>query len=117
MRSDHPIAHVPVRIKRLSPHAVLPKYQSPDAAAMEDFELVRRLRGLGRIAIAEAAVSTSARRWLEHGVGRTTMLNQLCIGAYLAGVSPDRIARWRREAARTTRFVRRQCHRFSIASS
>ncbi len=35
MRPDPPVDHVPVRIKRLSPHAVLPKYQSADAAAMD----------------------------------------------------------------------------------
>ena len=35
MRSDPRIDHVPVRIKRLSPHAVLPRYQSPDAAGMD----------------------------------------------------------------------------------
>ena len=75
----------------------------PDASAMEDFELVRRLRRLGRIGLADAAVSTSARRWLDHGIVRTTMLNQLCIAAYLAGVSPDRIAGWRQETALTTR--------------
>ncbi len=67
----------------------------PDIPAMEDFELVRRLRRLGRIEIAEAAVVTSARRWARHGIRRTTMLNQACIAAYLLGVSAHRIAGWR----------------------
>jgi len=35
VRSDPPVNHVPVRIKKLSPHAVLLKYQSPDAAATD----------------------------------------------------------------------------------
>ncbi len=35
MRPDPPVDHVPVRIKRLSPHAVLPRYQSRDAAGMD----------------------------------------------------------------------------------
>ena len=35
MRPDPFVDHVPVRIKRLSPHAVLPEYQSPDAAGMD----------------------------------------------------------------------------------
>ncbi len=67
----------------------------PDVAAMEDFVLVRRLRRCGRIAIADEAVTTSARRWLGRGIIRTTLLNQACIAAYLGGVSPDRIATWR----------------------
>jgi len=67
----------------------------PELPAMEDFELVRRLRRLGRIAIADAAVTTSARRWRARGVWRTTALNQLCIAAYLAGVPSRRIASWR----------------------
>jgi rSAM/selenodomain-associated transferase 2 len=68
----------------------------PDVAAMEDFELVRRLRRLGRVAIAPEPVVTSARRWRHSGVGRTTCMNQLCVAAYLAGISADRIARWRK---------------------
>ncbi|MFQ5430324.1 MAG: TIGR04283 family arsenosugar biosynthesis glycosyltransferase [Phycisphaerae bacterium] len=68
----------------------------PDVPVMEDFELIRRLRRLGRVRIARAAVTTSARRWLRHGVVRTTLLNQACVAARLAGISPDRIASWRR---------------------
>ena len=67
----------------------------PDAAGMEDLELVRRLRRVGRIGIADACVVTSPRRWLRHGVWRTTLLNQACVAAYLLGVSGDRIGRWR----------------------
>ena len=67
----------------------------PETPIMEDYELVRRLRRLGRIAIADAAVVTSARRWRRLGVWRTTLYNQLCIAAYWLRVSPERIARWR----------------------
>lgn len=63
---------------------------------VEDFELVRRLKRWGRIALAPAAVLTSARRWEQLGVLRTTLLNQAIILAYLFGVSPDRLARWYR---------------------
>ncbi len=66
-----------------------------DIAAMEDFDLVRRLRRRGRIEVAEACVVTSARRWLRCGVIRTTVLNQALVLAWLGGVSADRIARWR----------------------
>ena len=67
----------------------------PEFPAMEDFELVRRLRRIGRIAIAAEHVVTSARRWSKRGVWRTTTLNAACVAAYLCGVSPQRIASWR----------------------
>ncbi len=47
------------------------------------------------IEIAPASVLTSARRWLECGVWRTTLVNKAFIAAYLLGVRPARIARWR----------------------
>jgi len=62
---------------------------------MEDFDLVRRLGREGRIEIAPVAVVTSARRWHRFGFCRTTLLNQICIGSYLLGVDPARIAVWR----------------------
>ncbi|MEE9296895.1 MAG: TIGR04283 family arsenosugar biosynthesis glycosyltransferase [Phycisphaerae bacterium] len=67
----------------------------PQLPVMEDYELVRRLRRLGRIEIAPAAVVTSARRWLTGGVWRTTLYNRVCVAAYRLGVHPDLIARWR----------------------
>ncbi|NJL23414.1 MAG: glycosyltransferase, partial [Leptolyngbyaceae cyanobacterium SM1_3_5] len=68
----------------------------PDLPMMEDFELVRRLRRRGRIAIAPDAVLTSARRWQKLGILKATVINQVAIVAYLIGISPDRIARWYR---------------------
>jgi len=67
----------------------------PDLPIMEDYALIRRLRRMGRIEIAPATVVTSARRWLEGGIWRTTFRNQICIAAYRLGVSPARIARCR----------------------
>ncbi|MCI0620178.1 MAG: TIGR04283 family arsenosugar biosynthesis glycosyltransferase [Acidobacteria bacterium] len=66
----------------------------PELPIMEDFELMRRLRGRGGIAILPQPALTSARRWKEAGVLKTTLANQLIILAYLAGVPPARIARW-----------------------
>jgi rSAM/selenodomain-associated transferase 2 len=43
----------------------------PDLPLMEEYELCRRLRSVGRLALARATVSTSARRFLERGVLRT----------------------------------------------
>jgi rSAM/selenodomain-associated transferase 2 len=67
----------------------------PPLPVMEDYEMMRRLRRLGRIGMAPAAVLTSARRWLACGIWRTTLQNQLCVVAYHLGVPPERIARWR----------------------
>ena len=65
----------------------------PVLPIMEDFELVRRLRARGRIVILPAAIRTSSRRWLNLGVGRTTLINQVIVLAYLAGASPQKLAR------------------------
>jgi len=66
-----------------------------DLPAMEDYELVRRLGQAGRVAMAEAAVVTSARWWLRKGVWCATMLNQACVVGYRLGVDPARLASWR----------------------
>ncbi|MEW6358183.1 MAG: TIGR04283 family arsenosugar biosynthesis glycosyltransferase [Planctomycetota bacterium] len=66
----------------------------PDVPIMEDFEMVRRLRRLGRIVIAPAPAVTSARSWRRLGVWQVTLLHQAFIGAFCAGVDPARIARW-----------------------
>ena len=63
---------------------------------MEDFELVRRLQKLGRIAIVSTPVLTSGRRWQKLGIFKTTLMNQGAIIAYFLGISPDRIAHWYR---------------------
>lgn len=60
---------------------------------MEDFELMKRLQKLGKIAIAPASVITSGRRWQKLGVIKTTLINQLVIAAYYLGISPERISR------------------------
>ncbi|WP_375500941.1 TIGR04283 family arsenosugar biosynthesis glycosyltransferase [uncultured Nostoc sp.] len=68
----------------------------PELPIMEDFELMRRLKRIGRIVIIPTPVVTSARRWLQKGVFKTTLLNQIVIIAYLLGVSPERICHWYR---------------------
>lgn len=67
----------------------------PDRPVLEDYELVRRARKIGKVSISEACVVTSGRRWRATGVWKTTFLNQLIIIAYRLGVSLDRIAAWR----------------------
>ncbi len=63
---------------------------------MEDYEFVRRLRRLGRIAIAPCAARTSGRRWQRLGVVRTTLINQAIILGYHLGISPSRLVTWYR---------------------
>ena len=67
----------------------------PDEPLLEDYELVRRLRRHGRIALAEGAAVTSARRWRKLGLWRATWSNNLCLVAYWLNVPPATIARWR----------------------
>ncbi len=71
----------------------------PAMPVMEDFELVRRLRGRGRVVLADQTVDTSARRWRKTGPWRLTLVHQLMAMGYLVGVSPERIATWRRDRA------------------
>ncbi|HCF26208.1 MAG TPA: glycosyltransferase [Cyanobacteria bacterium UBA11049] len=77
------------------PRAVFDKIGGfPELPMMEDFELMRSLKRWGRIAIIPVPVLTSARRWLQKGVIKTTLMNQIAIIAYLLRVSPERIKRW-----------------------
>ncbi len=69
----------------------------PELPIMEDFELMRRLKRIGQIVIIPTPIVTSARRWLQKGVFKTTLLNQIVIIAYLLGISPKRICRWYRQ--------------------
>lgn len=68
----------------------------PDQPLLEDVELVRRVRRLGRLALLPHAATTSARRWRRLGVARTTVVNQLVLLGYLLGVGPCCLDRWYR---------------------
>jgi rSAM/selenodomain-associated transferase 2 len=65
----------------------------PDQPLMEDVELSRRLRRLGRPACLHARVLTSGRRWEQHGVWRTILLMWRLRFLYWLGASPDKLAR------------------------
>ena len=60
---------------------------------MEDFELMRRLVKRGRIITLPVAVCTSPRRWLQAGIYKIWLINQLVIVAYLLGIPPAKIGR------------------------
>ena len=61
---------------------------------MEDFDLVKRLRRQGRIAIVPVPVVSSARRWQQGGVWRTTLKNQAVLAGYFLGIAPGRLGNW-----------------------
>jgi hypothetical protein len=60
---------------------------------LEDVEMLRRLRRVGRIAVLSPPVLTSARRFETGGPLRTVATNWLIWALYLLGGSPRRLAR------------------------
>jgi rSAM/selenodomain-associated transferase 2 len=63
----------------------------PDIPLMEEFELCRRLRKIGRLALAKATVSTSARRFRKLGVFRTYWRMWWVTTLWRLGVSPAKL--------------------------
>jgi rSAM/selenodomain-associated transferase 2 len=63
----------------------------PDQPLMEEFELCRRLRRLGRLALADATVVTSDRRFRKLGVCRTYLRMWWVTMLYRFGVPPQRL--------------------------
>jgi len=62
---------------------------------MEDIDLMRRLPRYGqRFLIRHYPVTTSARRFVEHGVVRQEALNVILVGLWLLGVKPQALAKW-----------------------
>jgi len=65
----------------------------PDMPLMEEFELCRRLRTVGRLALAPATVATSARRFARLGVLRTYLRMWRVTLGYRWGATPVELAR------------------------
>jgi rSAM/selenodomain-associated transferase 2 len=65
----------------------------PDVPIAEDLLFVQRLKRLGRIATAPAAVITSARRWHREGFLRTLLKNQIILAGCCLSVPPGLLAR------------------------
>ncbi len=59
---------------------------------MEDFDIVRRSRRLGRIALAKSRVTTSARRWTQRGFFWTTLVNQMMVIGWMLKLPPEKLA-------------------------
>jgi hypothetical protein len=65
----------------------------PPWPLLDDWDLARRLRKQGRIAILRDAVETSPRRYLERGVARTVWKNWKTLWHFRRGASPEELAR------------------------
>jgi len=60
---------------------------------MEDLQLCRRLKALARPRCLRPPLSTSSRRWEQHGIWRTVALMWCLRLAYYCGASPEKLAR------------------------
>ncbi len=67
----------------------------PEWPILEDIELVRRLRRIGRVVVAPETAPTSARRWKSDGVCRTFFRHQLILLGHTARISAESLWRWR----------------------
>ena len=66
----------------------------PEQPILEELLFLSRLKKIGRIAIAPARATTSARRWQQHGIIKTTIVNQLMLAGWALGITPERLGRW-----------------------
>ncbi len=74
-----------------------------DAPLFEEVDLVKRLRRQGSFVALDAAIGVSSRRWERDGWLRRTLENRALALAYMAGVSPQRLARHYRATPPTDR--------------
>jgi hypothetical protein len=77
----------------------------PEMLIAEDLFLVRLMSKQGRIAIAPAHAITSGRRWMEGGVLKTTLLNQIILAGFALGIDPKTLARIYRRGMRKKRNI------------
>ncbi len=66
----------------------------PEQPILEELLFLSRLKKTGRIAIAPAWATTSARRWQQNGIVKTTVVNQLMLAGWALGIAPERLGRW-----------------------
>ncbi|MFU8891044.1 MAG: TIGR04283 family arsenosugar biosynthesis glycosyltransferase [Anaerosomatales bacterium] len=67
----------------------------PEIPLMEDYDLVRAARRVGRVAIAPTALVTSDRRWRTTGPWRYTAINTIIVVRRHLGATPAQLAEWR----------------------
>lgn len=64
----------------------------PEIALMEDIAISRQLKKIGKPACIKDKVITAARRWQQHGIGKTIVLMWWLRLAYFLGADPDDLA-------------------------
>ena len=75
-----------------------------DMPIMEDVEIMHRIKKRGdKIVFLQQAVQTSLRRWEKEGVWKCTLRNWSLMSLFVAGVNPQRLAKFYRvhEAGKT----------------
>lgn len=65
----------------------------PTMPIMEDYVFVKTLGKFGKVITLPAKITTSARRWRNMGVIRTTLINQAIVIAYKLGIAPQRLSK------------------------
>jgi cellulose synthase/poly-beta-1,6-N-acetylglucosamine synthase-like glycosyltransferase len=66
----------------------------PEVEIMEDVILIRRLRRLARVVRFRTPLVADQRRWMREGPLRASLRNIFLLALFLAGASPNRLARW-----------------------
>lgn len=66
----------------------------PEVPIMEDYIFMQNIKKYGKICILDEAAVTSARRWKNFGVIRTTLINQFIVLGYNCGVQLPTLAKW-----------------------
>jgi len=80
----------------------------PNLPIMEDYEFIRKIKKVGKISFSRLPLITSARRWQQLGIWKTTWINQRIIFSYHLGVSPHRLKSWYRNQVTTKDKERKQ---------
>ena len=79
---------------------------------MEDIDLLLRMRKKGRLALINRPVTTSARRFVQHGLVGQQLLNVCLVILYIFGVKPETLAGWYQSGIRKIR--RKELERSSV---
>ena len=70
----------------------------PEIVLMEDIEMSKQLKRIGKPACIETPVITSSRRWEQGGIFKTILLMWYMRFAYFLGLSPECLAKLYRQA-------------------
>ena len=60
---------------------------------MEDIDFLQRLRRRGQVTLIKQPVTTSARRFLRHGIIRQQLLDVILVILYLLKVNPEKLCK------------------------